>query len=193
MGNTRGNTYSRNHTYLDPDNDAKFWQFDWDIAAQHDLPSAFQYVKNVTGQDKITYISHSMGATEMLVLLSEKPEYNDYLDQIFLLAPVAYLGHVTGSMATFAPFIDTLESALGAIELFPDMKWTSWLGHDVCADNEDSAIYGPLCKLVATKQIDVSPGQLNYTMLPVYMDNWPEGGSSLPVYHYAQVRQVIFT
>ena len=31
LGNTRGNTYSRMNTELDPDKDAeKFWAFDWE-------------------------------------------------------------------------------------------------------------------------------------------------------------------
>ena len=33
VGNTRGNTYSRNHITLDPDVDKRqFWDYEWDIA-----------------------------------------------------------------------------------------------------------------------------------------------------------------
>lgn len=35
MGNYRGNTYSRNHTYIDPDvTDQGFWEFTWDELAR---------------------------------------------------------------------------------------------------------------------------------------------------------------
>ncbi len=157
------------------------------MAAQHDLPAVIEYIRKETNSDKIIYVGHSMGSTELLVLLSEQPKFNEVIEAAFLLAPVAYMGHTKGSMATLAPHVGILESTLGAVELFPDMKWTSWLGHEICADSQDSAIYGPLCRSIAQRFIDVSPNQLNFSMLPVYMDNWPEGGSSLPVYHYAQV------
>ena len=29
LGNSRGNTYSRKHTSMNPDKDEKFWDFDW--------------------------------------------------------------------------------------------------------------------------------------------------------------------
>ena len=29
LGNSRGSKYSRKHAYLNPNEDAKFWQFSW--------------------------------------------------------------------------------------------------------------------------------------------------------------------
>lgn len=50
LGNTRGNTYSRNHTNLDPDDDKEeFWDWDWDIAGQGDLPAAIDYIIEKSG------------------------------------------------------------------------------------------------------------------------------------------------
>ena len=171
LGNTRGNTYSRSHTNLDPNTDEDFWNFDWDDAAQNDLPAVIDYILEETKRDTINYVGHSMGSTEMLVLLSEQPNQNAKLNKVVLLAPVAFMGHVQGAMATFAPYVNTLESLLGSSELFPDMKWTTWLGHNVCNDPTNLSFF--ICTSLARNNLDVSPNQLNSSMLPIYMDNWP--------------------
>ena len=170
LGNTRGNTYSRNHTTLDP-TDESFWNFDWDDAAQNDLPAVIDYILEETKKETINYVGHSMGSTEMLVLLSEQPNRNAKLNKVVLLAPVAFMGHVQGAMATFAPYVNTLESLLGSLELFPDMKWTTWLGHNVCNDPTNLSFF--ICTSLARNNLDISPNQLNSSMLPIYMDNWP--------------------
>ena len=60
LGNSRGNTYSRANTKLDPDNDAKeFWAFDWEQMGKYDLPAAFDYVLEKTSQEKLAYVGHS--------------------------------------------------------------------------------------------------------------------------------------
>ena len=85
LGNFRGNIYSRNHTYLDPNevrskifrivnlkpiSQETFWQFSWDQMGQYDLPSMLQYVHEVTGQ-QIIYIGHSMGTTAFWVMCNQ--------------------------------------------------------------------------------------------------------------------------
>ena len=50
LGNTRGNTYSRNHTSLNPDaQKEEFWDWDWDVAGQGDLPAAIDYIIEKSG------------------------------------------------------------------------------------------------------------------------------------------------
>ena len=40
LGNYKGNTYTRNHTYLNPDEGKKgFWDFTWDEMAKYDIPT----------------------------------------------------------------------------------------------------------------------------------------------------------
>ena len=55
LGNYRGNTYSRNHTFLNPDAlfNHKFWDFTWDEMAKYDLPSELNFVMNHTSKEKV--------------------------------------------------------------------------------------------------------------------------------------------
>ena len=76
LGNNRGCKFSVNHTTLSPESDAaKFWDFDFEDMALKDVPAEIDYIKNVTKVEKLTYLGHSMGATQMVVGLSLIPDY----------------------------------------------------------------------------------------------------------------------
>ena len=60
LGNTRGNTYSRQHLNYDPDVDKEeFWSWDWDTAGVYDLPASFDYIIENTGQVIMSLICYS--------------------------------------------------------------------------------------------------------------------------------------
>jgi len=59
MSNTRGNKFSRQHVYLDPDVHEEFWEFSFDEMAKYDVPAAIKMVLNKTGVNNLTYIGHS--------------------------------------------------------------------------------------------------------------------------------------
>jgi hypothetical protein len=47
MNNSRGNRYSRHHSFLDPDNDdhkQRFWDFSFEEMAKYDQPALFKFV-----------------------------------------------------------------------------------------------------------------------------------------------------
>lgn len=68
MGNTRGNTYSKNHTRLDTCSSCRdFWNFGWQEAGRFDLAGVIDYILNLTGNDGVYYVGHSQGTTEYLV------------------------------------------------------------------------------------------------------------------------------
>ena len=71
MGNTRGNTYSKNHIHLDPCSSCpEFWDFGWHEAGREDLSASIDVVLQATGQDAVYYVGHSQGTTEYLVKTS---------------------------------------------------------------------------------------------------------------------------
>lgn len=94
FSNSRGNFYSRKHIWKNPNNSASgFWEFSWDDMGISDLPAIFDYVREVTGHTKLFFIGHSQGGAELMALLSERPEYNNYVQAVSLMAPVSFLGH----------------------------------------------------------------------------------------------------
>ena len=75
MGNFRGNTYSREHNVLDPDRE-KFWRFSFDQMGERDLPTMLNYVLELTGQEKLSYIGHSMGTMTFWIMMNRWPWMN---------------------------------------------------------------------------------------------------------------------
>jgi|LauGreDrversion4_2_1035121.scaffolds.fasta_scaffold724948_1 lysosomal acid lipase/cholesteryl ester hydrolase len=64
LGNNRGCKFSVNHTSIDPEKEpAKFWDFDFEDMGVKDLPAEIEFIKNVTGVEKMSLLGHSMGAT----------------------------------------------------------------------------------------------------------------------------------
>jgi pimeloyl-ACP methyl ester carboxylesterase len=98
MVNTRGNTYSRGHRTYGPTQTA-YWAHSMDELALIDLPAQIDYILKFTGQSQVGLIGHSQGCTLPLMLLSERPEYNDKFWLIMMLGPVTYAQYIR------APFL----------------------------------------------------------------------------------------
>lgn len=103
----------------------------------YDLPKMLDYVLSITNQEKIQYIAHSQGSliyysvyekcriffiafihfflaiigtTAFFVMCSEKPEYNDKIEIMHALAPVAYLSNARSPpIRVLVPFLSILE------------------------------------------------------------------------------------
>mmetsp|Transcript_5929 Transcript_5929/g.5090 ORF Transcript_5929/g.5090 Transcript_5929/m.5090 type:complete len:104 (+) Transcript_5929:292-603(+) len=69
LGNTRGNKYSRDHQWLDP-NDSEdkylFFDFSFEEMGIYDTPAVIQYILSLTNKDKLAVLAHSQGATQVL-------------------------------------------------------------------------------------------------------------------------------
>ena len=72
MGNTRGNTYSRNHTTFEPCSSCpEFWNFGFDDSGVFDYSAEIDYILETTGHARLHFIGHSMGCTQFLVTQHE--------------------------------------------------------------------------------------------------------------------------
>lgn len=97
--NCRGNVYSTKHTVhkpysIFPTKRKQYWSFSFHEIGYYDLPASIDYVLEKTEQKKLQYIAHSQGTTAFFVMTSEKPEYNDKVEMMHAIAPIAFLSNV---------------------------------------------------------------------------------------------------
>lgn len=70
LPNHRGNIYSRQNLFKNPDNPADdFWDFAFDDIGLKDYPPTFDYIRKITNQPKLFVISYSQSTSSMLALL----------------------------------------------------------------------------------------------------------------------------
>lgn len=94
LPNNRGNFYSRQHLFKNPDDlISEYWNFSWDDIAFQDFPCIFNYIQSVTNQNKFYYVAASQGTSSIMALLSEYPIWNDYLFAITLMCPIGFLSN----------------------------------------------------------------------------------------------------
>ena len=62
--------------------------------ASHDLPAMVDYVRKETGQEKISYMGHSQGTTQMFAALAQKEDYwSERINLFIACAPVIVPNH----------------------------------------------------------------------------------------------------
>ncbi|KAI5703784.1 hypothetical protein M8J75_016203 [Diaphorina citri] len=192
LGNARGNTYSRKHMLYNPENHTKiFWDFSWHEMGIYDLPVVIDYILSVTGQPKLSYIGHSMGTTMFWVLLSEKPEYNDKIEVMIAMAPIAFINHVKSPvirfLATISDPLAFLINSLGFYEFLPNNKFLVLVDQMLC--QRGSLIQG-ICDNVLFLIAGYDSEQLNKTVLPLILAHTPAGASSKQLTHYSQLMKM---
>jgi len=122
LGNARGNTYSRRHVSLDPDNGPNFWKFSFDEIGQYDVPAQLQYILKLTKQDALSYVGHSQGTMAFWIAMETNPDLNEKIDIMFGLGPVAHMNHMITPIRYLAPLAKEAKIALdltGIYEIFP--------------------------------------------------------------------------
>lgn len=95
LSNSRGNTFSRNHTRLSPVLSKKFWDFTFDDMGRFDVVANLKYVVSSTQQAKVTYIGWSQGTTQLFIAATgEQKQFIEQRVNLFVaLSPVTYLSH----------------------------------------------------------------------------------------------------
>lgn len=154
LANSRGNIYTKKHKYLSPGSQ-QFWNYTFHELAIYDLPAMIDNILRFTSKSKLHYIGHSQGTTTILILLSERPEYNRKIQSATLMAPVAYLGNLKDphmssifrniGFTFVAPELGRRNpdfDKLGSYEVFPFNKELGEFSTNVCLSNVES------CKLL---------------------------------------------
>lgn len=53
----------------------------------YDLPAVIDFILKITEYSKLDVVGYSLGATVSFACLSDKPEYNDKINKLALIAP----------------------------------------------------------------------------------------------------------
>ena len=187
LGNSRGNTYSRANTQYDPDhNEKKFWDFSWFEMGTYDLPAVIDTIQDKTGGQKVAYIGHSQGTTQMFSALSEDTAgyFSDKVPLFVALGPVTQISHTQAGIFQFASvFYTELADAcslLGIHELLGANWFTSGVTQLFCSN------IPAFCELIAELFVNQHPELDDNDRFAVYMGHEPNGASVKAILHYAQ-------
>merc|ERR1711973_723475 len=184
MGNYRGNTYSRNHTFFDPDKSDGFWDFTWDEMAKYDIPTQIEKVLSVTGQDELQYVGHSMGTTAFMAMHHYRTDIPQKIRLAHLLSPVAYVKHMESPIhwiAGLGPLLDTILSWFGIGEFLPSNLLIDCLASLFCHGLTEG-----ICTNILFLLCGYDKPQMNSTLLDTIMHHTPAGASTNTIFHYAQ-------
>ncbi|KAL6061418.1 Lipase [Balamuthia mandrillaris] len=182
MGNSRGNTYSTNHTTLKP-SDAKFWDFSWDEMARYDLPAQLGYVLNVTGYKKLPYIGHSQGTIQMFAALVSGYISSDILSYYIALGPVATVGNVDSFALKLLADLGVADiiALFGIHEFLPAFTGpASWVFSAFCN------LCPVCCEDVIELLCGAHQGAFNASRMAVVAAHEPGGTSVINIIHWAQ-------
>ncbi|XP_021916185.1 lipase 3-like [Zootermopsis nevadensis] len=184
MGNLRGTIYSTRHKNFS-NTQPEFWNYSWHEIGMYDLPAMVDYVLRVTGHPDLYFVGHSMGATVAVVMLSERPQYNDKLKITILLAPVVKLQHNTSIFRHSAPLWKALQgvSSYSGLHGFPpNPQLIQRRLEPVC---EEQYIGRGLCANILHTVAGYSK-ELNQTLLPVLFGHYPTQTSTRTLSHFLQ-------
>lgn len=121
----------------------------WHEIGVYDIPAIIDHILNTTNQKKLNYIGHSQGTTSFFVLASMRPEYNEKLLDVHLLAPVANLNNTRNQVnVVFSRFYTPLKvifDALGIYRFTVSNSMVSKVFEYACKDRQDSTPF--TCKL----------------------------------------------
>ncbi|XP_015793937.2 uncharacterized protein LOC107370456 [Tetranychus urticae] len=165
--NNRGTSYSRNHTEYDTRSDSKFWDFSFYEMGIYDLPATTEYIKKVTGYEKIVLLGYSRGTLQTFIKLSLDPSYSQNYDLVIMAAPIAYLGNTKGLVTLFpreAIFYRPLH-ILNRLSLPPRLATFDSILTVLCSSPSNYH----LCSNLMGLALGPDDGQLNYTRIPVYL------------------------
>ncbi|TKR87459.1 hypothetical protein L596_011854 [Steinernema carpocapsae] len=185
IGNSRGNTYGRNHTNLDP-NSPKFWEFSWDEMAKYDLPNSIDAILSRTKQTFLHYVGHSQGSTIVFARNSEDPSLNANIRKHFALAPVATFQHIKGLfelLAGLQPLLQLQQDLFGPSEFLPSGPLMRVAGALCSLPLGDS-----ICSGVFFSMSGPDTNQLNKTRTPVYISHTPADTSTQNMIHWFQMK-----
>lgn len=188
MGNNRGNSFSANHTELDPWN--RFWDVDFEDFGLQDIPAMADWITRVTGNQRISYVGHSQGTTQFVVGAALDPDYYEAkFDLMVALAPIARLTHHQSiPFALLAPqwkvLQDIIVHELGIYDWIHPYTWESMVLESVCGT---LPVVQHWCELLLELISDSNVEVDDFDRMETYLTHVPGGAPYKSIVHYAQI------
>ena len=150
-----------------------------------DDKAVIDYIIQQTGQEKVAYVGHSMGTTQMFyALATDEDSYKDKLSLFVALGPVTKITNTESELLKFfGSFYDTINdttSLLGIHNIFAN-NWITSGAMDLLCTHIDT-----LCKLVESFFVTNETDLDDDARFKVYMGHEPNGASVKSMLHYAQ-------
>ncbi len=87
--------------------------------AKYDQPALFKFVLEKTGVQKVSYIGHSQGTTQMFCALSENIEFfREHMNLYIALAPVARVDSCSSGLIKKMKDNEMVENTLKKLKIF---------------------------------------------------------------------------
>jgi pimeloyl-ACP methyl ester carboxylesterase len=185
FGNSRGNKYSHSHRNPSISN-YDFFNYSFAEMGTGDLPAVINYVRAVTGQDKLAFIGHSQGTSQMYYALAHNEDFfADKVSVFIALGPVMKLTHCKSDLLQLVSSNDVLLldtcKALGIYEFFPANWLTTGAMRLLCGTLPSLCALGDY--LVADEDLSLD----DKDRLTVYLGHFPSGTSLRCLEHYSQI------
>jgi len=185
LTNSRGNTYSTNHSTLDPYWNRKYWNFSWSDMGRFDVPANIRYILDQTGKKDLTFVGWSQGTSQFFVSMTDasvKSYVEEKVNLFVALAPVTWMAHQK------SPLFKLL------VGLHVDQLWETVFPVGFLTYNNTPTVAQTLCNLTAGLVCDVTVDLVAGTSK---LDQWkaitnltahfPAGVSMKAIAHYGQL------
>jgi pimeloyl-ACP methyl ester carboxylesterase len=186
LGNSRGNKHSKNHINLKSE-DIDFWNFSFHEMGLYDIPAFIDHISNENiYNEKLIYIGHSQGTTQMFCALSENYEYIKNKIKLFIaLGPVAKLEFLDSRL------INYLCNFLYADQICLKLGFSEFFSFDENLNKAGSWVL-PKIPLISNLIMDLISDKDSYTAnnqkrMSVYVSRLPSGCSLKAILHLAQL------
>lgn len=81
----------------------------WHEVGVYDLAAIIDFILEKTNQTQLIYTGYSQGGTSIFVLLSERPEYNEKIASVHLLAPAVFYTRTNPLITPLLKNINTIK------------------------------------------------------------------------------------
>ena len=191
FGNSRGNKYSRTHAKLQT-SQKEFWDFSFQEMGRYDIKATIELILKVTGQQKVVYVGHSQGTTQMFAALADRATaafMNAKVKKFIALAPVVYFGQQS------SPFVSLMANTPLLEQTATKMGMYEWLPGPCSETSAQANFQGTVCKVNPSfcnwgiSLFDQNPKYDDLKKLPDYLKYIPAGTSLRTLVHYKQLFQ----